>query len=252
AVWEYLNENEVPDILCSAGAHIYSADPQGHPWTVQMIPGYRMEGTFFGQYISENLPGKKVGVLYPNLMMGTDLLQGIKDGLDPDKNEIVSEQSYEHMAVSISSQVNNMKNAGVEVVATNATPGFSAQAIRQADRLGWYPQWMLSYINADEMMFQFVSPELLDGAITFQALKLATSTDDPAVAEHYRIMKEYDGPQPTNFTIYSQALAELAVEVLSRSCDNLTREGLMDALESIKDYHGDLLIDGVNISFSDT
>ncbi len=252
AVWEYLNENEVPDILCSAGAHIYSADPEGHPWTVQMIPGFRMEGVFFGQYISENLPGKKVGVLYPNLMMGTDLLAGVKDGLDPDKNEIVSEQSYEITAVSISSQVNNMKNAGVEVVATNATPGFSAQAIKQADRLGWHPQWMLSYINADEMMFQFVSPELLEGAITFQALKLATSTDDPAVAEHYRIMKEYDGPQPTNFTIYSQALAELAVEVLSRSCDNLTREGLMDALESIKDWHGDLLIDGVNISFSDT
>jgi branched-chain amino acid transport system substrate-binding protein len=252
AVWEYLNENEVPDILCSAGAHIYSADPQGHPWTVQMIPGYRMEGTFFGQYISENLPGKKVAVLYPNLMMGTDLLQGVKDGLDPDKNEIVSEQSYEHMAVSIASQVNNMKNDGAEVVATNATPGFSAQAIKQANRLGWYPQWMLSYINADEMMFQFVSPELLEGAVTFQALKLATWTDDPAVAEHYRIMSEYGGPQPTNFTIYSQALAELAVEVLSRSCDNLTREGLMDALESIEDYHGDLLIDGVNISFSDT
>jgi len=252
AVWEYLNENEVPDILCSAGAHIYSADPQGHPWTVQMIPGYRMEGTFFGQYISENLPGKKVAVLYPNLMMGTDLLQGVKDGLDPDKNEIVSEQSYEHMAVSISSQVNNMKNAGAEVVATNATPGFSAQAIKQADRLGWHPQWMLSYINADEMMFQFVSAELLEGAITFQALKLATWTDDPAVARHYEIMDQYGGPTPTNFTIYSQALAELAVEVLSRSCDNLTREGLMDALESIKDYHGDLLIDGVNISFSAT
>ena len=252
AVWEYLNENEVPDILCTAGAHIFSADPEGRPWTVPMIPGYRMEGTFFGQYISENLPGKKVAVLYPNIMMGTDLLAGVKDGLDPDKNEIVSEQSYEHMAVSISSQVHNMKNAGAEVVTTNATPGFSAQAIKQADRLGWHPQWMLSYINADEMMFQFVSPELLDGAITFQALKLATWTDDPAVAEHYRIMSEYGGPTPSNFTIYSQALAELTVEVLSRSCDNLTREGLMDALESIENWHGDLLIDGVNISFSDT
>jgi len=252
AVWEYLNENEVPDILCTAGAHIFSADPEGRPWTVPMIPGYRMEGTFFGQYISENLPGKKVAVLYPNIMMGTDLLAGVKDGLDPDKNEIVSEQSYEHMAVSISSQVHNMKNAGAEVVATNATPGFSAQAIKQADRLGWHPQWMLSYINADEMMFQFVSPELLDGAISMQALKLAAWTDDPAVAEHYRLMSEYGGPTPSNFTIYAQSLAEVAVEALSRTCDNLTREGLMDAVESIKDWHGDLLIDEVNVSFSDT
>ncbi|GAG17490.1 unnamed protein product, partial [marine sediment metagenome] len=38
AVWEYLNENEVPDILVSAGAHMFGADPQGHPWTVQMMP----------------------------------------------------------------------------------------------------------------------------------------------------------------------------------------------------------------------
>jgi len=252
AVWDYLNENGVPDLLCSAGSHMFGADPEGHPWTVQMIPSYRTEGTFFGQYISEKLPGKKVAVLYPNLIMGTDELQGVKDGLDPDKNEIVSEQSYEITAISISSQVNNMKNAGAEVVVTNATPAFSAQAIKQADRLGWHPQWFLSYINADEMMFLFVSPELLEGAISFQALKLATWTDEPAVAEHHRIMREYDGPTPSNFSVYSQTLAEVAVEALSRSCDNLTREGLMDALESIEDFHSDLFLDEVNVSFSDT
>jgi ABC-type branched-subunit amino acid transport system substrate-binding protein len=252
AVWDYLNENGVPDILASVGSHIFGADPEGHPWTVQMMPSYRIEGRFFGQYISENLPGAKVAVLYPNLVMGTDELQGVKDGLDPAKNQVVSEQSYEITAVSISSQVTNMKNAGAEVVITNATPAFSAQAIKQADRLGWHPQWMLSYINSDEMMFQFASAELMEGTISFQALKLGAWTDDPAVAEHRRIMKEYGGPAPTNFTVYAQTLAELAVEVLSRSCDNLTRQGLMDALESIKDWHGDLLIDDVNISFSDT
>jgi branched-chain amino acid transport system substrate-binding protein len=252
AVWEYLNEQGVPDILCSAGCHMYSTDPEGHPWTVQMIPSYQMEGAFFAQYISQNLPGKKVAVLYPNLMMGTDLLQGVKDGLDPDKNEIVSEQIYEITAVSIASQVNNMKKDGAEVVVTNATPGFSAQAIKQADRLGWHPEWFLSYINADDMMFQFVSPELLEGAITLQSLKLAAWTDDPAIARHYEIMDQYGGPTPTNFTVYAQTLAEVAVEVLSRSCDNLTREGLMDAVESIYDFHSDLFIDEVNVSFSDT
>ena len=207
---------------------------------------------FFCQYISENLPGKKVGVLIPNLIMGTDHLAGLKEGLDPDKNEIVSEQVYEITAVSISSQVTNLKNAGAEVITTNATPGFSAQAIKQADRMGWHPQWMLCYNNSDEMMFQFVSPELLEGAISFQGFKLAASTDDPAVAEHYRLMDEYGGPSPANFTIYAQTLAEVAVEVLSRSCDNLTREGLMDALESIEDFHSDLFLDEVNVSFSDT
>jgi len=252
AVWDYLNENGVPDILVSAGSHMFGDDPEGHPWTVQMIPSNKIEGVFFGQYISENLPGKKVAVLYPNINQGTDHLAGVKEGLDPDKNEIVSEQSYEVAAVTISSQVNNMKNSGAEVVTTVASPGFTAQAIKQADRLGWHPQWVISYINSDEMMFKFVSPELLDGAISLQALKLAAWTDDPAVAEHYRLMSEYGGPTPSNFTIYAQSLAEVAVEALSRTCDNLTRQGLMDAVESIQDWHGDLLIDEVNVSFSDT
>jgi ABC-type branched-subunit amino acid transport system substrate-binding protein len=253
AVWDYLNANGVPDLLCSAGTSMFGADPEGHPWTVQMIPSYRMEATFFGRYISENLPGAKVAVLYPNIEQGRDHLQGVKDGLDPSKNQIVSDQSYELTAVSISSQVANMKNAGAEVVTTVATPGFTAQAVQQADRLGWHPQWILSYINSDEMTFKFVQPpSLLNGAISIQALKLAPWTDDPAIAKHHEIMRDYDGPTPSNFTVYAQALGEVAVEALSRSCDNLTREGLMDAVESIKDYHSDLFLDDVNISFSKT
>jgi branched-chain amino acid transport system substrate-binding protein len=248
-VWDYLNEKEVPDFLLSAGAHMYVADPEGHPWTVQMIPDYRNEAVFFGEYISESLPGKKVGVLYENQVFGYDGLAGVKMGLDPDKNEIVSEQPYESTAVSVRSQISNMKNDGAEVVVLYTTPGYAAQAVKEADKLGWYPQWLMSYVNSDEMLFQFVSAELLDGAITTQIYKLADWTDDPAIAEHHRIMSEYDGPSPSNFTVYAQSLGEVAVEIFSRTCDNLTREGLMDATESLTDYHSDLLLDGINISF---
>ena len=251
AVWEYLNDNQVPDILVSAGSHMFGDDPEGHPWTVQMIPSYRVEATFFGEYISENLPGKKVGVLRSNDRAGNDCLQGVKDGLDPDKNEIVSEQSYEAGTITVRSQIANMHNDGVEVFVTNGNPGVTAQAVKEADRLGWYPDWFISYINSDETMFQFVSPELLEGAISFQALKLAGWTDDPAIALHYDIMRDYGGPSPTNFSVYAQSVAEVAVEALSRTCDNLTHEGLMDAIHSIKDWRSDLFIEGVSVSFSE-
>jgi branched-chain amino acid transport system substrate-binding protein len=131
-------------------------------------------------------------------------------------------------------------------------PGWVGQGIKEANRLGWQPQVFMSYTSADDIMFQFVSPDLLEGAITFQAFKLATMRDDPAVARHYELMKDYGGPAPSNFTIYAQLVGELAVEALSRTCDNLTREGLMDAVESIEDWHTDLLLDEVNVTFSDT
>ena len=251
-VWDYLNEQGVPDILVSAGAHKYGSDPQGHPWTVQMIPDYTTEGTAFGQYISRDLPGKKVAVLYENQDFGYDGLAGLKNALDPDKNEIVSEQSYESTAVDVRSQVTNMKNTGAEVVVLYTTPGYTAQAVGAADHMGWHPQWLMSYVNSDPIIFQFVSAALMEGAITLQSFKMADWTDDSAIAKHHEIMRDYGGPTPTNFTVYAQALGEVAVEALSRTCDNLTREGLMDAVESIKGFHSDLLLDDVNISFSDT
>src|SRR4030042_4064412 len=43
ASWEYLNEKGGPDILASARGRRFGADPQGHPWTVQIIPSYTIE-----------------------------------------------------------------------------------------------------------------------------------------------------------------------------------------------------------------
>jgi branched-chain amino acid transport system substrate-binding protein len=250
--WEYLNEEGVPDILASAGAHRFGADPEGHPWTVQMIPSYNVEGVLFGQYISENLPGKTVAVLRGDLAGGIDAMAGLEDGLDPTKNEIVAEEIADYAAISINSQIANLKKSNADIVVAFSSPGFVAQAIKVADRMGWHPQWLIEYTSADDMMFQFVSPKLLDGAITFQALKMADWRDDTAVAQHYEIMQKHGGPAPTNFTIYAQVLAETAVEILNTSCDNLTRDGLMEAVESLQDFHSDLMLDGVNVSFSDT
>jgi branched-chain amino acid transport system substrate-binding protein len=252
AAWDYINEQGVPDIFLSAGIHRFGTDPQGHPWTVPLIPSYTVEGTFLGQYISENLPDEKVAVLYENGPAGWDELEGLKLGLDPDKNELVSEESFELTDISMKSQVANMKKADATVAVYLTGPGEAGQATKEADRLGWHPHIFMSYTCADDIMFQFVSPQLLDGAITFQAFKLATMREDPAVARHYDLMREYGGPAPTNFTIYAQLVGELTVEALSRTCGNLNREGLMDAVESIKDWHSDLLLDEVNVTFSHT
>jgi len=250
--WEYLNEKRVPDILVTAGGNRFGADVQGHPWTVQMIPSYTVEGAIFGQYISENLPGKTIAVLWENDTVGIDGFAGLKQGLDPSKNQIVADESYEFTAVSVTSEMTNLKKSNADILVLHAALGFASQAIKNADRMGWHPQIFMTYINSDDMMFQFASPKLLEGAITFQALKLAAWRDDPAVAKHYELMQKYGGPSPSNFTIYAQILGETAVEVLKRSCDNLTREGLLDAVESLSDFHTDLMLDGVNLSFSPT
>jgi branched-chain amino acid transport system substrate-binding protein len=249
AVWDYLNENGIPDLWAMTGAHKWGADPTTHPWTVGILPDYFVEGTIFGKYISENYAGKKVAVLYQNDDYGRDELAGVKNGLDPTKNEVASEQSYETTAVDIRSQVTNMKQTGAEVVVCGCIPGYTAQAIKAANNMGWKPQWFIGYVNSDPVMFSYATPADMEGTLTLQANKLSTF-DDPAVVAHKEILKKYGQGAPGNFTIVGQVAAELVERVLSDSCDNLTRRGLMDAVESLRDFQSDLSLPGSTLTIT--
>ena len=254
AVWEYLNEQGIPDLWIMTGAHKWAADPVAHPWSIAILPDYYVEGTIVGRYISENLPGKKVGIFYQNDDYGKNEVAGLKNGLDPTKNELVSEQSFESTAVDIRSQITNIKNAGAEVVHGACIPGHCAQAIKAADQMGWDVQFFIGYVNSDPAMFQYAGgAKVMEGVITLQANKLYDWTDDPAIAEHHRIMKEYGDVSPGNFTVVGQAAGELTVTALRATCDNLTRQGLLDAVNTIfKNYQGDLALPGITLTLSPT
>jgi len=253
AVWDYLNEKGIPDLWVMSGAHMWN-DPQGHPWTVGFLPDYFVEGTIFGKWISENMPGAKVGALYQNDDFGRDVLDGLKNGLDPTENELVSPQSYESTAVDIRSQLANIKQAGAEVVVCACIPGPAAMAIKGANNMGWKPQWLIDYVNSDPIMFLYATPKEVEGTLTLQSNKLITQTDDPAVAAHIEIMKKYGTITPGNYTEVGQVAGQLMEEVLNRSCNNLTRRGLMDAVESMRDFAADpsinLGLPGVTITIT--
>lgn len=183
AVWDYLNERGIPDLWVMSGAHKWGADPKAHPWTVGFLPDYFVEFTILGKYISESFPGKKVGIVYQNDDFGRDELAGLKNGLDPTKNQFVTEQSYEATTVDIRSQVANAREAGAEVMLCACLPGYTAQAIKGANRLGWKPQWLVGYVNSDPIIFQYASPQDMEGTISLQANKLFDWTDDPVVGQ---------------------------------------------------------------------
>jgi branched-chain amino acid transport system substrate-binding protein len=165
-----------------------------------------------------------VGILYQNDDFGKDVLAGLQNGLDPSKNQLVSEQTYESTAVDVRSQVTNIKQAGAEVVVCACIPGYAAQAVEGADRMGWEPQFIIDYVNSDPIMFSYASPKVMEGVLTLQANKLSTWTDDPAVALHHEIMKKYGTVAAGNYTMVGQLVGVLTEEVRPHLRD-LTRRG---------------------------
>jgi hypothetical protein len=127
-------------------------------------------------------------------------------------------------------------------------------AIKGSNNMGWKPQWFIDYVNSDPIMFQYATPKEVEGTLTLQSNKLITQTDDPAVAAHIEIMKKYGSYPAGNYTEVGQVVGYLMEEVLKRSCNNLTRRGLMDAVESLRDFAADpsvnLGLPGVTITIT--
>jgi branched-chain amino acid transport system substrate-binding protein len=264
---DYLNDpngdgdtsDGIPDLFISTGFTGWG-DYATWPWTVGYIPDYVSDGTILTTYINDNFPGQKVGIIYQNDPFGEDYLNALKDTI-ADPTLIVSEQSVEVTATDVSPQVVSMQQAGAEVVYLGVTPSVTARTIITANAMGYSPQWIMSYVNPPTDLADAIGggegreagAQLLAGAlVTTYGLDLVGDADDPALVEHARIMETYGGPAVSTLSQYGHGLAEVVVEALSGACDNLTREGLLESVESIQGFSTSVGYPGIEVNLGPT
>src|SRR6516225_7088677 len=258
AVQKYLNAKKVPQLYAATGASRFT-DPKNFPWTMGFNPNYFVEGRIYGQYILKNYPNAKVGILYQNDDLGKDYLNGIKAGLgDKAASMVVAEASYEVSDPTIDSQILRIKDAGADLFFSASTPKQAAQAIKKNYELGWHPVHILD-INATSVgaVMQPAGLEASKGVISVNYGKDPldpTWKDDPGMKKYFEFMAKYypDGDKNSNFNTYGYSTAQLLVQVLQQSGDNLTRENVMKQAASLKDVVGDLALPGMKINTSPT
>ena len=66
AIWSYLNNAKVPQVLVATGDSYWGFSAKKYPWTIGWQPDYPGEGKVYGKYIAANMPNAKIGVLYQN------------------------------------------------------------------------------------------------------------------------------------------------------------------------------------------
>jgi ABC-type branched-subunit amino acid transport system substrate-binding protein len=251
----------IPDLFVSSGWAGFF-DASRYPWTVQFIPAFAMDGAILGEYIKANLAGKKTGVLYRDDDFGREYFAGVAASLGG-ADKIVP-QPFPPDTADLAAQVGALKDGGVEVVVVAATPEVAATAITAAVAGGYAPQWLMGYsippsalasrvgggMSADQLVTGF---RLLNGTLSTQYLMSAVEDEaKPEMVEHTRIMETYRGPPVSSLSVYGQALAETVAWTISRTCGNLTREGLMKAAETTTGFRPSLMLPGISINLSDT
>ncbi len=104
AIWDYTNQQKVPQVFVATGASYWGADVAKHPFTIGWQPDYVSEARVYASYLKQSKPNAKVAVLYQNDAYGKDLLNGFKDATQGSGIQVTAAESYEVTDPTVDSQ----------------------------------------------------------------------------------------------------------------------------------------------------
>lgn len=247
----------VPDLFLSTGWSGWD-DVTKYPWTIGYIPHYTADARILARYVNANFEGKKVGLLFEDNEFGRDYQAVLRPALTtPDL--LVYEQPFVPDPAALSGQVAALRDAGAEIVVLASTPSLAAQVFVAAAAASYDPTFVLSYVNMPSGLASDIGGgttpeklvagfEALDGSVWTEYLLSPVEDElEPAMVEHRRIMDTYGGPEMSTLSIYAQSLGELLVHTLNSTCFDLSRAGLMSAVEALDGFRSSLMLPGVQV-----
>jgi ABC-type branched-subunit amino acid transport system substrate-binding protein len=240
AVQSFLNTNKVPQLFVESGCNCWSQSK--FPWTFGWQTNYTVEGKILGQYINQKFPGQKVGYLYQADEFGQDFIKGLDAELPV--TAVVSRQNYDAatLAGPMSNQIAALKSAGAQVVALATVPAATALALLPAASIGYSPQWVSSNVGADPptvaaLLNSFskgaAGASLLNGMISDAYAPPEADTSNAWIQAIQKVLTKYDPGAPLDGnTTYGVELGYTFIQALQKAGPNLTRAGIVSAIES--------------------
>ncbi|WP_280402264.1 ABC transporter substrate-binding protein [Nocardia carnea] len=251
AVWDYLNQREVPQIFVAGGATQWGAG-EGHPWTIGWQPSYHAEGQIFARYVMEQQPDATVAVVYQNDDFGKDLLASFKEATTGSGVKVIAEQSYEVTDPSVDPQLRNLADSKADVLLNFATPKFAAQTLAaDARNPEWNPLHILTQVSSTMSVLAPVGFPNVQNVVTSVFVKDPADpqwADDPGMRLYRDKLAQYvPGADPSDgYTLVGWAMAQSFHKTFDAAACK-TREGLRDAMRSLDNVAIDLLLPGITL-----
>jgi branched-chain amino acid transport system substrate-binding protein len=256
AIWDYANQQKVPQLFVATGASDWGRDVAKHPYTIGWQPNYVTEAKVYAEYLKQSRPNAKVAVLYQNDAYGKDLLGGFEAGIAGSGVRVVDKQSYEVGDPSVASQVKKLASSGADVLLDVTTPKFAAQAIATVAQTTWKPLHILNNVAASKA--QVLKPVGLDNAQGIVSTAYFKNPEDPrwaadaAMTEYRTNLAKYEPGADANdpYNAYGWAVASTMVKALEQM-KQPTRAALMDAVRNL-DLEIPLLLPGIKVKTGGT
>jgi branched-chain amino acid transport system substrate-binding protein len=91
-------------------------NPDRYPWMIGSQPTTTTEALVYADYVKQNRPTAKVGILAENDAFGQSYIDGFRKSVDGTPVEVVGEERYDARQTDVASQVAKLHAAGADVL----------------------------------------------------------------------------------------------------------------------------------------
>jgi branched-chain amino acid transport system substrate-binding protein len=231
-------EAKLPTIWPYGNPQVFAKQPKEKNRTVFMVyPDYADEAEFLVQQAAKLEKVKKVAVFFQNDDYGKGGLEGVQRGVKGlgGSVSLAGEVSYEVTDRELGTHALKIKDSNADAVILYCTATHGAGLIKEMAKVGYRPKIFASFPLGDRhTMFRLLG-DLWEGAY------YNVTGAVPGEPEADRIVDILLKQEPKlkgreSFAVAGATAMMATVEGLKRAGRNLTRDGFVEAMESIKDW----------------
>jgi len=246
AVKNRLLQAKIPVVSPHSGLSIWGTPLKRTYFALQ--PSYEVEGRIMAQYTIEELKPERIAIFHVNDQFGIEGTSAFQKELSQTGLSPISVVSHDAGEGSPDRWVEEISKHSPDLVMLYTYLKPAADLLLESQRKNFHPEWLGSYVLSGPDLFRFTGKEASHG---LRATSYASGPRYNRAEGLYSSLmaRNYSDEKPGTHSRIGYAAAQLVVEGLKRTGPDLTREGFIKALESIKDWSGGLL---PPISYSNT
>ena len=232
-----LGKNNVPDLFINTGFSGFTNKAK-YPTTFMVLPTYAMEAKVMAKVIKDNFPGQATFLIAQDDEFGAD---GVAGFTTAGHKFTASPTLYPQGSMTAARAEGALTALGAvpgkPVLVLFGTTDVTATILKAAEKLELTKKFtfLAGSVGADAntLLALGVKPTTIDGVVSASFLPDAKDLTDPYVKQFIDINTKYNkGVTFDNYVLGGMNSAMLTVQALRAAGKNLTRAGLMSAIEA--------------------
>ena len=227
----YATERKMPIVAPYAFSHTLTTPLKRYVFTT--LPEVRVQADGLANYLVGPLKQTKFAAIYQNDDFGQDAVTGLDERLKKVNLPLIK-LPFDRGSTNFSGVVAQARQAGAENVIFLGIPRDAALVMKEANKMGWKPQFSGHSALGDPQTFALAGAPLVENAIAVAVMEPLDSKK-PQVAEFIARQAKYlPKTSPTTYSMHGYNAARIFVEALKKVEGEPTGDKIVAALESIK------------------